>query len=52
VALSLPSINDVFVGNIDFVVVVGLRLPSDAAKATQPGLCRANDPYLRPTPAA
>mgnify|MGYP001613912288 FL=1 len=49
VARSLPSVDGVFVGNIDFVVVVRPRLPSDAAKATQPGLCRANDPYLRTT---
>jgi len=49
VARSLPSVDGVFVDNIDFVVVVRLRLPSDAAKATQPGLRRANDPYLRPT---
>lgn len=45
----LASVDGVFVCNINFVVVVRLRSPSNAAKAAQPGLCRANDPYLCPT---
>lgn len=38
VARSLASADGVFVCNIDFVVAVRLRPPSDAAKATPPGL--------------
>lgn len=47
-ARSRESAGGVFFGNIDLIVLVRTGLPGDASETTQPGLCRANDPYRCP----